>query len=55
MVKLINNTFGTITYVAEERLEEYLSAGFKLAEDSPKETVKKESKPKKKATAKPEK
>ena len=49
MIKLINNTFGTITYVAEERLDEYLSAGFKLAEDAPKAPAKKESKPKKTA------
>lgn len=54
MVKLINNTFGTITYVSEDRLEEYLSAGFKLAEDGPKEPEKKAAKPKKKAAAKPE-
>ena len=31
MVKLINWLTGTIMYVSEERLEEYLAAGHKLA------------------------
>ena len=31
MIKLINATFGTDMYVAEDRLEEYLAAGHKLA------------------------
>ena len=34
MVKLINATFGTDMWVAEERLEEYLAAGHKPAADA---------------------
>lgn len=54
MVKLINHNFGTITYVSEERLEKYLSAGgYSLAESSaPADPVKKEPKPKKAAVKK---
>lgn len=48
MVKMINTIFGNEMYVAENRVEEYLSAGHKLA-DSPKAT---DEKPKKKTTAK---
>ena len=48
MVKMINRHFGNEMLVAENRVEEYLSAGHKLA-DSPKP---KEEKPKSKAKSK---
>lgn len=48
MVKMINRHFGNEMLVAEDRVEEYLSAGHKLA-DSPKAT---DEKPKKKTTTK---
>ena len=48
MVKMINRHFGNEMLVAENRVEEYLSAGHKLA-DSPKP---KEEKPKGKAKSK---
>ena len=44
MVKMINATFGNEMYVSEERVEEYVSAGHKLAD-----TPKAENKPKGKA------
>lgn len=36
MVKLINMTGGE-TWVAEDRVDEYLAAGYKLAAEKPKE------------------
>lgn len=43
MVKLINLK-GGITYVAEDRVDEYLGAGYKLASEKP---LTKEEEPKK--------
>lgn len=40
-VKMLNSFFGNVMYVAEDRVEEYKSAGHRLA-DAPKPT---ESKP----------
>ena len=48
MVKMRNALFGSIMWVAEDRVEEYLAAGHKLAETP--EPVKKA--PKKKTTKK---
>jgi len=47
MVKMINKQFGNEMLVAEDRVDEYISAGHKLA-DIPE----KEEKPKSKAKAK---
>ena len=47
MVKMINKHFGNEMLVAESRVEEYLSAGHKLADDS-----KAEAKPKSKSKSK---
>ena len=47
MVKLINWLTGTTMYVAEDRLDKYLAAGHKLANDS-----KAEAKPKIKSKSK---
>ena len=47
MVKMINATFGNEMYVSEERVEEYVSAGHKLAD-----TPKPKEKPKAKRSAK---
>ena len=46
MVKMINSLLGTEMWVAEERVDEYISAGHKLADTAPKTT---EEKPKSKA------
>ena len=46
MIKMINGLFGNEMWVAEERLEEYLAAGHKLAV-SPNAEKKKTTKPKK--------
>lgn len=56
MVKLIN-LHGGITYVAENRVDEYLEAGFKLASKPIEKPVKEEKaeeaeKPKRKTTKK---
>lgn len=47
MVKMINKHFGTEMFVAENRVEEYLSAGHKLAD-----VPVMEEKPKRKESAK---
>ena len=47
MVKMINALFGNEMYVSEDRVEEYVSAGHKLAD-----TPKAKAKPKSKKTAK---
>ncbi len=53
MVKLINWLTGNEMYVAEERVEEYLSAGHRLAGKQPKTEKAAEQKPKsRKKTAK---
>ena len=49
MVKMINALFGNEMYVSEDRVEEYVSAGHKLA-DTPK--PKEKEKPKSRKTAK---
>lgn len=49
MVKFINYYTGTTMYVAEGRVEEYVSAGHKLA-DTPKPKEKPKSKAKSKKT-----
>ena len=36
MIKFINRTFGNEMWVADERKEEYLAAGHKLAVENPK-------------------
>lgn len=41
MVKFINYYTGTTMYVAEDRVEEYVSAGHKLADTTPKTTKEK--------------
>lgn len=45
MVKMINALFGNEMYVSEDRVEEYVSAGHKLA-DTPKPKEKPKSKTK---------
>lgn len=47
MVKMINALFGNEMYVSEDRVEEYVSAGHKLAD-----TPKPKEKPKGKAKSK---
>lgn len=47
MVKMINALFGNEMYVSEDRVEEYVSAGHKLAD-----TPEPKAKPKSKKTAK---
>ena len=47
MVKMINTLFGNEMYVSEDRVEEYESAGHKLAD-----TPKPKEKPKSKKSAK---
>ena len=48
MVKFINYYTGTTMYVAEDRVEEYVSAGHKLADTpKPKEKPKSKARPKK--------
>lgn len=47
MVKMINALFGNEMYVSEDRVEEYVSAGHKLAD-----TQKPKQKPKSKKSAK---
>ena len=49
MVKMINALFGNEMYVSEDRVEEYVSAGHKLADTTPKTTT---EKPKSKAKKK---
>lgn len=51
MIKMINATFGNEMWIAENRVEEYLAAGHKLAADSSPE-VKKEKKTVKKPKGK---
>lgn len=51
MVKMTNKLLGSVMWVADERVEEYLSAGHKLADSAPKAT-KQKAKSTKKATAK---
>lgn len=51
MVKLINTTFGNVMYVSEDRLEEYLAAGHKLA-DAAEDPAPKQEDPKPKRAAK---
>ena len=51
MVKMINATMGTVMWVAEDRVEEYKSAGHKLA-DVPVTTTKAEPKTSRKKTEK---
>lgn len=48
---MINRLLGSVMWVADERVEEYLSAGHKLADPAPKAT-KQKAKSTKKATAK---
>ena len=52
MIKLINNLTGTEMWVAEDRLNEYLAAGHKLAAVPVEEANNDESKPVKKSKAK---
>ena len=52
MIKLINNLTGTEMWVAEDRLNEYLAAGHKLAAAPVEEANKSEPKPVKKSKAK---
>lgn len=50
MVKMINRLLGSVMWVADERVDEYISAGHKLADTTPKTTKEKpKSKGKKKA------
>ena len=49
MIKLINSHTGTDMWVAENRLDEYLAAGHKLAADKPEAD---KEKPKRKRTTK---
>jgi hypothetical protein len=48
---MTNKLLGSVMWVADERVEEYLSAGHKLADSAPKAT-KQKAKSTKKATAK---
>ena len=48
---MINRLLGSVMWVADERVEEYLSAGHKLADPAPKAT-KQKAKSTKKAMAK---
>lgn len=48
---MINRLLGSVMWVADERVEEYLSAGHKLADPAPKAT-KQKAKSTKKATVK---
>lgn len=41
MVKMINRLLGSTMWVAEERVDEYISAGHKLADTTPKTTKEK--------------
>lgn len=50
MVKMINGLFGTEMWVSEDRVEEYLAAGHKLA--APPVPAKKPAKKTKKSTKK---
>ena len=52
MIKLINNLTGTEMWVAEDRLNEYLAAGHKLAAAPVEETTNDGPKPAKKSKAK---
>lgn len=47
MIKLTNRLTGTVMWVADERKDEYLAAGHRLAADSAKPIVLEEEKPKK--------
>ena len=49
MVKMINRLLGSVMWVADERVDEYISAGHKLADTTPKTT---KEKPKSKAKKK---
>lgn len=39
MIKLINAAYGNVMYVSEARLDEYLAAGHRLADEEVKEAV----------------
>lgn len=52
MVKMINKHFGNEMLVAESRVEEYLSAGHKLADEPKPKTDKPKSKARPKKTTK---
>lgn len=45
---MVNGLLGTLMWVADDRVDEYLAAGHKLADEKPKAEEK--PKPKKKAT-----
>jgi len=47
MVKMINGTFGTEMFVHEDRVDEYLEAGHKLASKPSSETTEKPKRAKK--------
>lgn len=47
MIEIVNRLTGTKMWVADERKEEYLAAGHRLAAESAKPTVSVEEKPKK--------
>ena len=52
MVKMINALFGNEMYVSEDRVQEYLSAGHKLADEPKPKTEKTKSKARPKKTTK---
>ena len=52
MVKMINALFGNEMYVSEDRVQEYLSAGHKLADEPKPKTEKPKSKARLKKTTK---
>lgn len=52
MVKMINALFGNEMYVSEDRVQEYLSAGHKLADEPKPKTDKPKSKARPKKTTK---
>lgn len=52
MVKMINALFGNEMYVSEDRVQEYLSAGHKLADEPKPKTEKPKSKARPKKTTK---
>lgn len=52
MVKMVNFYSGNTMYVAEERLQEYLDAGHRMAEPEKPEKPEKPAKPKKRTAKK---
>lgn len=52
MVKMINALFGNEMYVSKDRVQEYLSAGHKLADEPKPKTEKPKSKARPKKTTK---